>query len=611
MGKTRGLFAFCFLLFVLAMPFFIAEGNISTDTTDSSTSDSSSQTDKAYTCLENKVKNRCTSLSTEEKIFSVLALDECKDELVSDSKNSKECWPKTGCTIKTTAQAILALNRFDVDVSKAKNWLLAQNSTPNDVIWYLQIESPEQTTCTITYDSSSHPVNIELNKKISSSAGNCLSLSDNGYWLIVTPSCYSKEFRISCNKQFITSLLYKKQDSSTIFVSEKTSSAPSEGTTTEKINSLCFAQSGSCNYEGSLWATMVLSSVNEDVSSYIPYLTTLSSDNSKSLPNAFLYMLTSYVDFKTNLLSNQKTDGYWDESGEKFYDTALALYSLQNDESERIKAIEWLLAVQDTDGCWKGNIRDTAFILYAVWPKTFIEDGELDCEDSGYSCMSKLSCEGNEGNVLDDYSCAGTFRCCDKDKPLETCSKQGGEICIQGEDCSRGTISEASDTETGETCCVDGTCKKIEIVKESECELGGGICRSVCADNEESSSSDCDSSSKTCCVEKVQGKSYWWIWLLVILIILVIVGIIFRDKLRRFWFRIKSGSGKTGPGPPPPGPLTGMSQMPSSRVPMMGPPRRIFPPLINKSPMQKRPVSSSRKSTEIDDVLKKLKEIGK
>jgi hypothetical protein len=50
---------------------------------------------KAYACLENKVKDQCSTLSTEEKIFSLLTIERCKAELLSDSL-AEECWPDVG-----------------------------------------------------------------------------------------------------------------------------------------------------------------------------------------------------------------------------------------------------------------------------------------------------------------------------------------------------------------------------------------------------------------------------------------------------------------------------------------------------------------------------------
>ena len=41
--------------------------------------------DNAYSCLEDKVDGKCSSLSTEEKIFSLLAIDECQADVIADS----------------------------------------------------------------------------------------------------------------------------------------------------------------------------------------------------------------------------------------------------------------------------------------------------------------------------------------------------------------------------------------------------------------------------------------------------------------------------------------------------------------------------------------------
>ena len=108
----------------------------------------------AYSCLEDKVKGNCNSLSYEEKIFSLLAIEECKDEVIADSSNNK-CWPKSGCKIKTTAQAVLALDNVGFNLTDATTWLLSQNAIPLGIEWYLEIESTEATTCTITYNDNS------------------------------------------------------------------------------------------------------------------------------------------------------------------------------------------------------------------------------------------------------------------------------------------------------------------------------------------------------------------------------------------------------------------------------------------------------------------------
>src|SRR3989344_3822681 len=67
---------------------------------------------KAFSCLESKVIGKCSSLSPEEKAFSLLTLGECKQELIDSAKkvNGKpQCWPSSSCDVALTSKALLAL----------------------------------------------------------------------------------------------------------------------------------------------------------------------------------------------------------------------------------------------------------------------------------------------------------------------------------------------------------------------------------------------------------------------------------------------------------------------------------------------------------------------
>jgi len=283
------------------------------------------------------------------------------------------------------------------------------------------------------------------------------------------------------------------------------------------------------------------------------------------------------------------------------------------DESSQEKSTSksWLLEVQGDDGCWNnGNLLNTAFLLYSVWPRISSVSGNagLDCrlDGSGY-CLSKANCGGN---ILEEFSCAGSYICCDTAKKEVSCSNDlGGYICNSNEICRGGDDREYSDDlGSGEVCCVGGNCERIE--PETECEASGAVCRSFgCDDSEEEADYSC-TGGDYCCKEKIK-KDYSLIWILAILIIFAVIGIIFREKLRLFWFRLKSkfrksGSSEIGKRPPRPGfPAYARSNV---RRPM---PRRILPS-SEKKPLQKRPaLSKSNSSSEIDDVLRKLKEMGK
>ncbi len=592
MKKRVLVFVFIFSL-MISMSFIFAE-----DLTDDE------KIELAYDCLENKINNTCEDLTLEQQIFSLLVLDDCKAE-VKEAQDENYCWPNGACKTKTTAQAILALDVAGTKTEDAEKWLMSQNKTPTDLTWYLQIESPEQTSCEISYGSSKYTINIGEDKKIDSNAGNCLSLAQSDYWFEIYSSCYDYEFEISCDENFQTNLLYKESDSVTIHVSPKTNSESAGGITQEKINSLCFKEGSSCNYEASLWAAWILNSKDYDISAYMPYLITKAKDNEKYLPESFLIILGE-ESYQVDLLEKQKSLGYWLESTDKYYDTALALLPLYYESlTEKDKALEWLLNSQDSEGCWQGNLRNTAFILFSAWPEKAPSRGGnengngtdiyADCEDHDFFCMSSFDCEGE---ILSEYDCFGSEICCDTDIVLKTCEEEDGKVCANDEECSI-YVKETLDT----LYCCTGTCEDYVAPEESECEQQNGICRYSCNEGEETSYYDCDSLTNICCFQsETPEKNLLWIWILLILIVLVSIGIMFRDNLRKFWFRAKSGFGKSKPT----GPGGGSEFSSSIRRPTI--PRRIFPPSDEsqmRRPMMRRP------SNELDEVLGKLKEMGK
>ncbi len=572
--------------------------------------------DKAYKCLEDKVTGKCSSLSTEEKIFSVLAIGKCKSELNTEALNG-ECWPASSCKLKTTAQAILAVG---TNTKKAEDWLLSRTIDFENINWFLQVESANLTNCKATYSGVSYDFTVNDDKTLSRDAGTCLtlySLSGGSYWFKISPSCYNQEFQISCTNSFITSLLYQKINSPKYYVSEKTHSASGAGTTSEKVNALCFAEGNTCDYEGTLWATMVLKFKKHDISAYMPYLISMADENVKYLPESFLYSLTN--NFKTDLLKLQKESKFWSVSGNQFYDTAVALLPFQNQElQEKTNSKNWLTEVQGSDGCWNsGNIRDTAFILYSLWPKkissTDATPSVKDCKSSGYFCLSNASCSTVKGNELSDYSgCFGTTICCSEDEPLATCNDLEGEFCRSDEICSGGNIVSSSDSNSAKFCCVSGTCELSEL---PVCEQNGGFCRSNCVSGERSSADSC-SSSQICCVQK-ETSYVWLIILLSVLIILAVLGIIFRKQLKDFFMKLKFKFGKRKAPTPIARPVS-RPVTPSSRVYPGAVQRKIITTTTTtkapgKTPVVKKTkvVKTKKAKSDYEDVLKKLKEIGK
>ena len=357
-----------------------------------------------------------------------------------------------------------------------------------------------------------------------------------------------------------------------------------------------------------MWASLVLDK-SYNIDNYVPYLTAFAEDNKQYFPDTFLYFITNFDDYLTSILTKQKFNKYWEESNDKIFDTSLALLVLQNNNAEQIlDSKDYLLSIQDDKGCWSNNIRNTAFILYSAFPKTSITDGSgssdiILCEDASGFCMSSVSCADSLGIDLgSDLQCPSVTQvCCSKPLKQETCSQKQGTICNSNQECSIGTIPSSDSS----SCCL-GTCEISQQTDLSECEEQGGFCDSVCASNEESKSFSCTNTGDLCCVkisdiEKTTSKT--WIWILAILIILVVLGIVFRNKLQEWIFRMKSGGASSTHTSRPSFP--GLPPRPMQR-PM---PHRVLPP---QSSLQRSPIKKpSALEKEFNETLNKLKEIGK
>lgn len=578
--------------------------------------------DKAYDCLKERFnQTECDGLSTEGKIFALLTLGKCEDEIREDSNYKSD--------IKLTSQAILALDKVGIDTDDPVEWLWEQNKTPTDMVWYLQIDSSKATSCSISYGSTTSTINIGDDKKIDSNAGACLTRASGNYWLQINANCYDEEFEITCGQStdsltFKTNLLFKRPNENTIHVSSVTHSEDGGGTTEEKVSIQCFKKGNNCDFEGTLWAALILDYIDskEDLSPIEFYLTTSYDLHPEFLPQSFLYSLTDLDKFEDELIQSQNNDGSWKKGDNRYYDTALALLSIPSESVSWKNAVSWLEEKQMENGCWNENsFLDTAFTLYSVWPRgvsiSGVDGGTTtggeSCTDAGYFCMSGINCGGS---ILNAYDCDGFKKCCDKEQSLETCSDLKGDICNSNQQCTGGDSENTFDLDSGQTCCVGGACEEKATVSFT-CESSGGICRiGDCNSNEEISSETCEYNDK-CCIEKTtKEKNYLWIWILILLILIALaaIAIVKKDKVREYWFRLKSKFKKTPPSPPArgrPGRPIRRSVTPAAtqRRLMQGkaPPTRQS--VVKRPSRIARP--SSKAPSEINDVLKKLKDMGK
>ncbi|MEK6908599.1 MAG: hypothetical protein AABX23_00930 [Nanoarchaeota archaeon] len=608
-----------FLSFALAQN---ASNNASSGTSSGSTSNSGNTNiiSKAYQCLQSQVDAKSqNSISLQEAIFGVLALGS-NSKLVSviESKIvTGDHWQESSNPLKDTSQAMLAYNRIGRNTDAIKSWILSKRQVATDLTWYLEIDidNHESAQCTLSYSNEQQrTININEDMTLSGSPGSCLSIATGGFWLRVSNTCIDYNYTISCDKDFTTSTLYQRTGSSTIFVSPVAHSTSALGTTTEKINSKCLSSSSvSCDYEGTLWAALVLDKTGNSINEYLPYLSALSESNKRFLSSSFLHILTDGQDQYSELVQEQQEGKFWQAPNtpyNRYYDSALAILSLQGTNSiEESNSKTYFESITTPEGCWNNNnIRDTGFLLYAGWPRTISGSGSSGgsgsaqtCESAGFSCTSVFTCSDLEGDVLENYQCPGTRVCCSESQTVQSCSEQSGFICSSAESCS-GTTVQSSDG----SCCL-GSCSPIS--QSDACVSSGGGCYPSCNENEEQVSATCSDSGNVCCKTVSSGSDSnigVWITILVILIILIIAGILMRNKLKMMLFksRNKSPPSPTGrgipPGTKPPfPPFRGSVPYPRAQP-------RIIP--STSPPVRRPPVN---KDKEMEETMAKLKEMSK
>jgi len=551
-----------------------------------------------FQCLEELAVD-CSGLSVQELSYTILASPENIFSTCVNQLQSRKSENNFG-GVRDTALAVLALQHAGEDTTALEEWLLTKTHTPTNLIWYLQEDSNLETECHIGYNTNDYTITISENKKINSDAGPCLTRAQSNFWLEVSPECYGDEISVTCDQQFITSLLYRNMNSPTIYVLEGTQNAAAFGQTETTVTSKCFGDS-SCNYEATAWATMALLKSGHDIEEYIPYLIALSDSNEGYLPNAFIYMITNYGEYASRLVEERKLGNYWEADNSaynKYYDTALAILSIGNSNSPQIQESKnWLFFSQGSNGCWQNSVRDTAFILWSLIgrPST-VEGGTVTtCSEGGFFCIPTSECPSAEqrGN----YQCSSLSTTCCAAENLKSCSEYGGSICSSGESC-QGIERRAIDNDN----CCTGTCE--EIPTETQCESNYYSCQDSCSDSQENIDYTCNQ-GQICCRTKPQTESglSGWIWVISILI-LIVLGVILwikRENVKLLWFKMKSkfkkdksrgGQTTQGGGPRPP--------FPPRRGP---PPRPPMPPQRRIAPQGKPPAP---KEGSVFDELKRM-----
>ncbi|MEM2956031.1 MAG: hypothetical protein QW041_00425 [Candidatus Pacearchaeota archaeon] len=598
--------------------------------------------------LINQVDGKWNILSSDDISLALFALSyddrlatEGKNTLLNKSKN-RECWPSPTCKIKSTAFAVLALNRLGQNTDSAVSWLLERKAayTSTGIRWFLQIDSEYETNCTINYDSKTYNLNVYKNKTYSwsGSTPTCLSLTNDNYWLEISKTCLDKSFDITCTKPSVVSLPYKHQD--ILYVPSE--SFPTSATVA--IRTVCLKEGIACNYDSTLWAAYALKETGNDYSFLIPYLIDQKEENQKFMADAFLYLLTSKTEYAESLLAQQSKEGYWSDVGGfgKYYDTALAINALKDYSSDNItKAKEWLINEQKDGWGTTAKLRDTSLILSLVWPSVQRILPSNECQDvydyvcriscfedeeqADYSCISGICCkpkgarvECKTSNDCIKRECRGEWitlitgiqkRCeypeeltCDDNFDndgdgkidfndndcTETCSQKGGKICSLDEKCSEHIV-KAFDTDECclATCIPVKTCseqKGFKCTAEQECK---GVWLTA-------------SDTSYCCSEKCKSKTNILPFIIIIIILALAAGAFFLYKkgffkkpiIKKSLFPTTLSSYKPQIRP--------LIQQPSQQIPSQA--------AIQSQPQPTKPLV--RKETkELDETLKKLKKL--
>ncbi|MCD4770911.1 hypothetical protein K8R30_00665 [archaeon] len=609
MKKSVTFLALLLILFTSTLILSDNATNSSSTTTTTNPETNKEKIQLAFECLEEKASD-CSGLTTQEIALTILAtpdniFDDCVDEL--KSKESSNNWGN----VRDTALAILALKHAGEDTEPSEEWLIKQNRTPTSLEWFIQQDSIAAAECHLAYNTQDYTINIGENKKIDMNAGPCLTRAQLNFWLEISPDCYNTRFQIECDQDFIANLLYKNKQSPTIYVLDQTMSSPAYGSIDLYVRSKCFGES-SCEYEATAWAAAALQETGHNIEEYIPYIIAASETNQKYLPESFIYIVTNYEDYAGKLIAEQKLGNYWEAPSSaynKYYDTALALIALGSSSSEQItKARDWLYFSQGANGCWHNSIKETAIVLWALEGRAGKSGGGgssvTHCSEANYFCIPSSECPSEE-DVGDSYFCPSLSDTCCINENLLMCSEYAGEVCSSNQVCT-GNERKASDTDN----CCTGSCQ--EKPQETECESNFYTCMSSCSEYQEPISTYSCNQGQSCCRTKTtdDGGSAWWIWLLIILILAALgaIGYVYRDKLKLYYFQLKTKFKKDGGKGKGKGPSRGRPGFP----PRPGmPPRPGFPPVrrahsapSKSAPPKKR--SYDRRDKAMSDTFKKL-----
>lgn len=178
------------------------------------------------------------------------------------------------------------------------------------------------------------------------------------------------------------------------------------------------------------------------------------------------------------------------------------------------------------------------------------------CADvGGMLCEQGTSCPaGNELPAIEPLCC----RQCSSS--LMTCSQKGGVLCLNGEDCKTGVMTDSTDSQGQQTCCVGGncvkaTCSEMLCLETETCDsnsydtMEGLCCEGSCVEKPltcvEMNGVECPSSMKCsgnsrqasdaqkCCIGSCVEKGSFDFTILIIIVFVVALAVLLFVLIKR------------------------------------------------------------------------------
>ncbi|MBI5148472.1 hypothetical protein HZA33_02215 [Candidatus Pacearchaeota archaeon] len=304
-----------------------------------------------YLSLINSVKQEWPS-SVEENAYALLALSydtelakQGKQELVGKGDSEKQCWPASGCKVKDTSLALLALSKLGSVDSK---WLVDSQNNLDIGLYDIILDAKADSSCilnttkeqkTVFVASGINTINLDLKNKPSQVNVSISCTSDFDAKIVHTYLGILSEFKMN------------KQGNMSSFVLN---------------NSKCYGRfyKDVCNTEASAYAYFVLSDLKLDTKGLLDWLKINAvSTKEKAITKSF----------EDWLVNNQHNRGYWSNSSlavsqvPDIESTIFASWSLQGKDAG-VRGKEWLKGNFDSF-----NFKNRALALALLFPSSGIE----------------------------------------------------------------------------------------------------------------------------------------------------------------------------------------------------------------------------------------------